>query len=76
MKDKETSDGTLERLIREPELQHLTGVPKVSWWEMERKGRAPRRVHIGQRTVAGKITDLQLWIETVAKGRDWSDATN
>ena len=72
MKDKQTSEGTLERLIREPEREHITGIPKVSWWEMERQGRAPRRVRIGKRTIVWRLSDLLDWIDDVADGGDWA----
>jgi hypothetical protein len=32
----------LDRIIREKERQHLTGVPTVSWWRYEKLGEAPK----------------------------------
>ena len=63
-----------ERLVREPAREEITSVPKVTWWDLERKGLAPKRIHISRRCVAWKLSDLQAWIETVADGREWGDS--
>jgi predicted DNA-binding transcriptional regulator AlpA len=33
----------VDRLVREAERLHITGVPRTSWWDLERQGLAPER---------------------------------
>ena len=62
-----------DRMIREPERAHITGLSRTSWWHLERKGRAPRRLRIDVRTIAWRLSDIEKWIEVVASGETWID---
>jgi predicted DNA-binding transcriptional regulator AlpA len=63
----------IERFIREPERENITGLSKASWWRLETAGRAPSRIRIDARTVAWRLSDLQAWIELIAAGEQWQD---
>lgn len=52
-----------ERFVREPERARITGIPTSSWYTMQQQGLAPRRYHIGPRTVAWRLSELTRWIE-------------
>lgn len=63
-----------ERFIREPERASITGLPRVSWNRLEDEGQAPKRIPIGPRTIAWKLSTLQEWIVAVSDGGTWSKA--
>jgi prophage regulatory protein len=61
-----------ERLVREPERALITGIPTSSWYTMQQEGLAPRPYHIGPRTVAWRLSDLNNWIKRqTATGDAW-----
>jgi prophage regulatory protein len=52
-----------ERFVREPERAQITGIPTSSWYTMQQQGLAPRPYHIGPRTVAWRLSELNDWIK-------------
>jgi prophage regulatory protein len=61
-----------ERFVREPERARITGIPTSSWYTMQQQGLAPRPYHIGPRTVAWRLSELNDWIERqTANGGAW-----
>ena len=60
-----------DRLIRERERLHFTGVSKTRWWHLASEGKAPKSIKIGPRAVAWRLSDLQNWIQIVSSGRTW-----
>ena len=55
-----------ERLVREPERARITGVSRAHWANMEAQGQAPKRILIGVRTIAWRLSDLLKWVERAA----------
>lgn len=64
----------IERLVREPERQQITGISRAYWATLENAGDAPRRVLIGARGVAWRLSDLMAWIEKRAAVADSPEA--
>jgi len=62
-----------ERLVREPERKSITGVSRAHWAREELAGRAPSRIHISERIVAWKLSELVRWVELTASGEGWSE---
>jgi prophage regulatory protein len=57
-----------DRIVREPERKQKTGVSKMTWARMERKGQAPRRRQISDSAVGWLLSEFDAWIESrVAK---------
>lgn len=54
----------MERLaiLREPERKRLTGLSRVQWWRLEKEGRVPRRVQLGDNSVGWLRNEIQEWI--------------
>jgi len=50
------------RIIREKERRFLTGVPTVSWWRLEKSGKAPKGFKIGPAAKGWLLKDIQTWI--------------
>ncbi|HJV26303.1 MAG TPA: AlpA family phage regulatory protein [Aromatoleum sp.] len=51
-----------DRIVRESERRAITGRSRVSWWQDEREGRAPKKVQIGPRAVGWRMSELQAWV--------------
>lgn len=55
------------RLLKLPEVSHLTGMPKSSvYWRVAR-GEFPRPIKIGARASAWRSTDVDEWIKARAE---------
>jgi prophage regulatory protein len=52
-----------DRFVREPEREHITGVPTSTWYELMNAGLAPRPYPISARTVAWSFNELTDWGE-------------
>ena len=51
-----------DRFIREPERVQITGLSRSVWWNLEKQGRVPKRVRIGPRIVAWRLSDIERWM--------------
>ena len=53
----------LDRIVKEIERRHLTGVSRTQWWRLEQKEEAPSRLRIGSSNSVGwRLSDLMQWI--------------
>lgn len=59
----------LDCLVREQECRQITGLSRQRRWEMEKDGRFPKRISLGTRSVAWRLSELQAWISEVAEAR-------
>jgi len=57
----------MERLIRMSEVVELTGLAKSTIYLMVSKGSFPSPLKIGERSVAWRETDLDVWLESKKK---------
>lgn len=53
-----------ERLLRQDEVEHLTGLSRTTIWRRERKGEFPARRQIGGGIVAWLSSEVNEWITT------------
>ncbi|WP_284669201.1 MULTISPECIES: helix-turn-helix transcriptional regulator [Photobacterium] len=51
------------RFIREKERRSITGISRTHAWRLERQGLFPKRIKLGIRCVAWKLSELQDWID-------------
>lgn len=51
------------RLIREPEVEHKTGLTHSRLYEEISQGRFPQQIRIGVRAVAWHEEEVDRWIE-------------
>ena len=59
-----------ERLLRLPEVKHLTGLSKSSIYARISEDSFPRQISLGARTVVWLESDIQNWIaEQVSTAR-------
>jgi prophage regulatory protein len=59
-----------DRLVFEAERAALTGYARQWWFEMEKQGRAPKRIKLGPRRVGWLLSELDAWIRERAAMRD------
>jgi prophage regulatory protein len=59
----------MERILRESERKHVTGICRVVWWRLERSGKVPRRVQISSRAVGWLESEIQAWMRARAEAR-------
>jgi prophage regulatory protein len=45
-----------------PEVVEVTRLSSPTIWRMEQRGDFPKRVKIGKRAVAWRISDIQMWV--------------
>ncbi len=69
---------TVDRIIREKERHHLTGVPTPSWWRLEKAGKAPKGFKIGPSSKGWRLSCLQAWMDACANGEAYhaNDSSN
>ncbi|EAM9431639.1 AlpA family phage regulatory protein [Salmonella enterica] len=60
----------IERMVREPERRWLTGLAESTCVAMEKRGDFPKRVHISNKSVAWKLSEIQAWIKGEWKPED------
>ncbi|EGQ8608273.1 MULTISPECIES: helix-turn-helix transcriptional regulator [Vibrio] len=53
-----------DRLIREDERRTLTSISRSQAWVLEQKGLFPKRIRLGSRSVAWRLSEILKWIET------------
>ena len=61
----ETYDGVLDRIIFKPEVCELVGLGSSTVNKLEREGRFPRRVYVGDRCTGWRLSDLKKWFDSL-----------
>jgi prophage regulatory protein len=66
----------MDRFIRQPEVEQLTGLSRTTIWRRERVGQFPPRRALGGGLTGWLASEVQAWIESrpVASGADTRDA--
>lgn len=58
----------LEGFVRLPQVLHVLGIGKTTFWEGIKTGRFPAPVKLGPRTAAWRVQDIRDLIERLSKG--------
>jgi len=53
-----------DRAVREPERREITGVPTSTWYDLQKRGLAPKPFRISARCVAWSFNKLTAWVES------------
>lgn len=59
-----------DRLVREKERLFITSISRSRAWELEQEGKFPKRVQLGPRSVAWKLSELVAWVEAMGANND------
>lgn len=51
-----------DRIVREPERRKITGPSSTTWWRLEQRGEAPKRIQIGPNMVGWLESELLEWV--------------
>lgn len=62
MSNNEQLNNFSDRIIREAECRHLTGLCRTTRYVMEKKGTFPARCQLGGRSVGWRLSEVQSWI--------------
>ncbi|MGO4390222.1 helix-turn-helix transcriptional regulator [Variovorax sp. M-6] len=64
MKEKKQQPASVavDRLVRLPEVKHLTGLGRSSIYSYLQAGAFPQAVRVGERAVAWRLSDLERWM--------------
>ena len=57
-----------EGFVRLPQVLHVLGIGKTSFWDGVKSGRFPAPVKLGPRTTAWKVEDIRALITRIAQG--------
>ncbi len=52
----------LDRFMREPEVEHVTGLSRTTRWRMEKKGSFPPRRQISPNCRANMESEIRSWL--------------
>ncbi|MBD2826796.1 helix-turn-helix transcriptional regulator [Xenorhabdus szentirmaii] len=56
-------DDKIDRLIRDEECELLTSLKSDHRYELEKKGKFPRKIVIGPKTKVYRLSEIQDWIK-------------
>lgn len=62
MQMMQQNDMAGQRIIRKPELLGRIGISDVQIWRLERKGKFPKRIHLGANSVGWLSGEIDAWI--------------
>ncbi len=65
----ETQSSPARRIVREAERKRLTGYSRMQWYRLEKLGRVPRRVRMGDNAVGWFEDELIAWQARLASAR-------
>jgi len=57
-------------IVREPERYKMMGLGRVQMWRLERAGRVPRRIQLGENSVGWLRSELEQWLAQRIAERD------
>lgn len=56
-------------VVREHDRRDMTGLSRVQWWRLEREGKVPKRIQLGENSVGWLRHEIQAWISERAAQR-------
>ena len=58
----------MNRIVRQREALHLTGLSRVSLWRLERANLVPQRRRIGRNAIGWPASDIDDWLASRPRG--------
>jgi prophage regulatory protein len=59
----EKREGLVDRILFRDEVLDMVGLGASTVNKLEREGRFPRRVHVGDRRTGWRLSDLKKWLD-------------
>ena len=56
------------KIIRKPQVRELTGFSDTTIWRLEKQGRSPRRVRLGEMSVGWYADEVGEWVRLRLRG--------
>jgi|APTNR8051073442_1049403.scaffolds.fasta_scaffold09480_5 prophage regulatory protein len=63
MRHEQAAAAPADRFVGERERREITGVPRQTWWRMERAGQAPGRLQVTPGRVGWRLSELLRWMD-------------
>jgi predicted DNA-binding transcriptional regulator AlpA len=57
-------------VAREERRFRITGVPKSSWYDLMRRGKAPKPIPLSETARGWLVSELEEWVEARKRERD------
>lgn len=51
-----------DRFLREPEVQHITGLSRTTRWRLQRDGKFPHRRQISPNAIGWLASEINAWM--------------
>jgi predicted DNA-binding transcriptional regulator AlpA len=61
---RQFTEAMIDRFVRKPELEQITGLDEVTVWRLEQVGRFPRRRKITSKAVGWLLSEVREWVRT------------
>ncbi|MBY6019362.1 AlpA family transcriptional regulator [Halomonas denitrificans] len=58
-----------DRMVLEPECKEISSLSRQRRWQLEREGRFPKRIKLGERTNAWLMSELMAWLNAASATR-------
>ena len=58
----QNTEPTTDRFMREPEVEHVTGLSRTTRWRLERAGKFPRKRQISKNARANLASEIMAWV--------------
>ena len=55
------------QILREKQVTEMVGLSRVTIWRMERAGKFPQRVQLGDRAVGWIAEEINFWLESLPR---------
>lgn len=59
-----------DRIVRERERREITGLPTSTWYDLQKRGIAPKPVAIGVAARGWLLSELEAWVDQRRAERD------
>jgi prophage regulatory protein len=56
------------KILRTPEVIELTGLSRATIWRLERKGKFPARLHLGENAIGWLDDEVMDWMASRPRG--------
>lgn len=56
------------KIIRSAEVTRKTGLSRTTLWRLEREGKFPRRIQLGENSVGWSEDEIHEWIDRLPRG--------
>ena len=53
-----------DRVVREPECKHSSGLSRTTRWRLEQEGKFPKRIQLSPNAVGWRLSEIKAWLRS------------